>query len=160
MNYNNRRQEYGQYRSARTQNAYVYGSAAPKHDIPRRLEEPKKVLSNEARKNRERAKYMSLGYVAFLIAALVLAGVVLIGYIRLQADITALSGEITRQEKLINNLKIENDEAWSRLDRIEDLEEIKRVAIQELGMTYPQEGQIISYETVGYDYVRKVSDGK
>ena len=159
MNYNNRGQEYVQYRNTRTQNAYVYGSAVPKYDIPKRLEEPRKVVNPEVRKNREKAKYMSFGYITFIIAALVLAGVVLIGYIRLQADITALSGEITRQEKLINNLKIENDEAWSRLDRVEDLEEIKRVAFQELGMTYPKEGQIISYEVAGYDYVRMVSDG-
>ncbi len=158
MNYNNRGNEYTQYRNTRTQNAYVYGSAAPKYDIEKRLEEPRRVASPEVRKNREKAKYMSLGYITFIIAALVLAGIVLIGYIRLHADINALSGEITRQEKLINNLKIENDEAWSRVERITDLEDIKRVAIQELGMTYPEEGQIITYEASGYDYVRRVSD--
>ena len=141
-------------------NMYVYGSAAPKYDIPRQLEEPqRKVLSNEARKNREKAKYMSLGYVIFLIAALMVAGVVLIGYIRLQADITSLSGEITRQERLINSLRVENEEALSRIERSVDLELIKQVAIQELGMTYPKEGQIITYENVGYDYMHKVSDG-
>lgn len=141
-------------------NMYVYGSAAPKYDIPRQLEEPqRKVLSNEARKNRERAKYMSLGYVVFLIAALMVAGVVLIGYIRLQADITTLSGEITRQEKLINSLRVENEEALARIEMAVDLELIKQVAIQELGMTYPEEGQIITYENVGYDYMRRVSDG-
>lgn len=141
-------------------NMYVYGSAAPKYDIPRQLEEPqRKVLSNEARKNREKAKYMSLGYVIFLIAALMVAGVVLIEYIRLQADITSLSGEITRQERLINSLRVENEEALSRIERSVDLELIKQVAIQELGMTYPKEGQIITYENVGYDYMRKVSDG-
>lgn len=141
-------------------NMYVYGSAAPKYDIPRQLEDPqRRVLSNEARKNRERAKYMSLGYVVFLIAALMVAGVVLIGYIRLQADITSLSGEITRQEKLINSLRVENEEALSRIERSVDLEMIKQVAIQELGMTYPKEGQIITYENIGYDYMRKVSDG-
>lgn len=141
-------------------NMYVYGSAAPKYDIPRQLEEPqRRVLSNEARKNREKAKYMSLGYVVFLIAALMVAGVVLIGYIRLQADITSLSGEITRQEKLINSLRVENEEALSRIESSVDLEMIKQVAIQELGMTYPKEGQIITYENVGYDYMRKVSDG-
>lgn len=141
-------------------NMYVYGSAAPKYDIPRQLEEPqRRVLSNEARKNREKAKYMSLGYVVFLIAALIVAGVVLIGYIRLQADITSLSGEITRQERLINSLRMENEEALSKIERSVDLELIKQVAIQELGMTYPREGQIITYESVGYDYMRKVSDG-
>lgn len=141
-------------------NMYVYGSTAPKYDIPRQLEEPqRKVLSNEARKNREKAKYMSFGYVVFLIAALMVAGVVLIGYIRLQADITTLSGEITRQEKLINSLRVENEEALARIEMAVDLELIKQVAIQELGMTYPEEGQIITYENVGYDYMRRVSDG-
>ena len=141
-------------------NMYVYGSAAPKYDIPRQLEEPqRRVLSNEARKNRERAKYMSFGYVVFLIAALMVAGVVLIGYIRLQADITTLSGEIARQEKLINSLRVENEEALARIEMAVDLELIKQVAIQELGMKYPEEGQIITYENVGYDYMRRVSDG-
>ncbi len=159
MSNRNGRQTYGQNRNTQVRSMYVHGSAVPKYDIPRQLEEPRRVLSNAARQNRERAKYMSLGYVAFLIAALMVAGVVLIGYIRLQADITALSGEITRQEKLINNNMIENEEAWSRLAVVDNLEEIKRVAIQELGMTYPEEGQIVSYEAMGYDYVRKVSDG-
>jgi hypothetical protein len=36
------------------------------------------------------------------------------------------------------------------------MEEVKRVAIGELGMVYPQEGQIITYSNEGKDYVRKV----
>ena len=46
-----------------------------------------------------------------------------------------------------------------RIESAIDLEEIKRVAIAELGMTYPKEGQIVTYGSVDYDYVRKVSDG-
>ena len=45
------------------------------------------------------------------------------------------------------------------MDRVTDLEEIKRVAFQELGMTYPKEGQIVTYEASSYDYVRRVADG-
>ena len=47
------------------------------------------------------------------------------------------------------------------LTRIEsrlDLEEVKRVAIGELGMTYPKEGQIITYEAVDYDFARRVKE--
>jgi len=44
-----------------------------------------------------------------------------------------------------------------RIESSIDLDEIKRVAIAELGMTYPKEGQIITYQAAGYDYVRKVS---
>ena len=39
-----------------------------------------------------------------------------------------------------------------------DLEEVKRIAIQELGMYYAQEGQIISFNGEGSDYVRQTGD--
>ena len=39
-----------------------------------------------------------------------------------------------------------------------DLEEIKRAAIGELGMTYAKEGQIIMYTAEGNDSMRKVSE--
>ena len=64
---------------------------------------------------------------------------------------------ITRQEKILNNLKVSNDEALTRIESKLDLEEVRRVAIGELGMTYPEEGQIITYEAVEYDYVRRIS---
>lgn len=151
------RVETRSYNTARYQSSYVYGNTAVKPDIKRQFEEPgKRVLSNAARKNREKAKYMSLGYIAFLLMAFSVAAVVLIGYIRLNADITTLTEEIAREKKVLNTMHIENTEALSRIESSIDVEEIRRVAIQELGMTYPKEGQIISYAGVTYDYVRKV----
>lgn len=158
MRSNNVRNNYNQNRSTRTNNMYVYGTTAPKVDFDRQLEESSRQLSNEARKNREKAKHMSLGYVVFLISALLVAGVVLIGYIRLQADINSISRRITAQEREINTLRVENAEALTRIESSLDLEEIKRVAIQELGMTYPKEGQIVTYEGAEYDYMRKVTE--
>lgn len=52
---------------------------------------------------------------------------------------------------------MENDEEYNRINSNIDLEEIKRIAIGELGMTYAGEGQIITYSHVGNDYMRKVS---
>ncbi len=146
-------------RSTYANNSYVYGNTAVRPDVRRQLEEPrKKTLSNQARKNREKAKHMSLGYIAFLLVAFSVAAVVLIGYIRLNADITTLNEEIAKQEKVLNSMRMENAESLSRIESSIDIEEIKRVAIQELGMTYPKEGQIISYAGVTYDYVRKVDE--
>ncbi len=148
------------YRTTQVNSAYVYGNTAVKPDYQRQFEEPqRKVLSNQARKNREKAKHMSLGYIAFLLVAFSVSAVVLIGYIRLNAEITTLYETIAAQEKELNNLRIENTEYLSRIESSIDLTEIKRVAIQELGMIYPQEGQIVPYEGVTYDYVRKVADG-
>lgn len=160
MKSNRARNNYSQNRNICTGNMYVYGAAAPKVNFDRQLEEVSRQLSNEARKNREKAKHMSLGYVAFLITALMVAGVVLIGYIRLQADINSISRKITAQEREINSLRIENAEALTRIESSLDLEEIKKVAIQELGMTYPKEGQIVTYEGAEYDYMRKVTESK
>ena len=99
-----------------------------------------------------------LPVIAFLLVAFSVAAVVLIGYIRLNADITTLNEEIAKQEKVLNSMRMENAESLSRIESSIDIEEIKRVAIQELGMTYPKEGQIISYDGVTYDYVRKVDE--
>lgn len=146
-------------RNTYASNGYVYGNTVRKLDVQRQLEEPqRKVLSNQARKNREKAKHMSLGYIVFLIAAFSMAGVILINYIKLNAEIITLNEHIAGQEKILNELRIDNTEALSRIESSIDYEEIKRVAIQELGMTYPVEGQIIAYEGVTYDYVRRVAD--
>ena len=90
-------------RNAYANNSYVYGNTVTKPDVRRQFEEPrKKTLSNQARKNREKAKYMSLGYIAFLLMAFSVAAVVLIGYVRLNAEITTLNEEIARQEELLS----------------------------------------------------------
>lgn len=144
----------GNYR----QNIYTEGSAARRLDIAKQMEEaPRRQLSNETRKNREKAHHMSFGYVAFLLAALCLSGLVLINYVQLQAELTTRVRSISDMEKTLNNLKLENDEEYSRITSSIDLEEIKRIAIGELGMTYAKEGQIILYTNEGNDYMRQVA---
>ena len=138
---------------------YVNGSAVRKLDIQRQLEEPpRKRLSNSTRKNREKAFYMNFPYVAFLAAALVIMGVVLVKYIQLQSEITSTVKNISKLESELNDLKLENDEAYSRITSSVDLEEIRRIAIGELGMSYAEEGQIINYSIDGSDYVRQFAD--
>lgn len=136
---------------------YVHGSAVPKEDIRRTLEEaPKKKLSHEARKNREKAHHMSIGYVLFLAAALFTAGIILINYLKMQSELTNRTRYVARLESQLNTMKIENDEQYNRILSSIDLEEIKRIAIGELGMKYAAEGQIVTYKPVENDYMRKV----
>lgn len=156
---NSTRDAHGADGTNRREDSYVYGNTVRKLDIQREMEEePKRGLSNETRKNREKAQHMSLGYVLFLISALCCAGVVLINYIQLQADITQRMESIARLERELNNTRLANDEEYSRITSSVDLEEIKRIAIGELGMTYAKEGQIETYSNQGYDYMRKVTE--
>ncbi len=138
---------------------YIEGNTARKLDVRRAIEEqPKKKLSNETRKNRDKAYHMNLGYVVFLMAALLVAGYVLIGYIQMQADITTQMKEIAKLESQLYNLQLANDEELTRINSSIDLEEIKRIAIGELGMVYATEGQIVHYTNEGSDYVRQLCD--
>ncbi|MDO4513918.1 MAG: cell division protein FtsL [Lachnospiraceae bacterium] len=143
----------------RSRTAYQYDSAARKLDVREAVrKQPKPKLSNANRKNREKALHMNFGYVFFLTLALLATCYVLVGYITLQADITNSVKHIATLESRLNDLKLANDEEYSRITSGTDLEEIKRIAIGELGMTYAREGQIITFSTNGNDYVRQLAD--
>ncbi|MBD5449733.1 MAG: cell division protein FtsL [Lachnospiraceae bacterium] len=138
---------------------YVQGNTVRKLDVTREIErKPQKKISNTTRKNREKAKHMSAGYVLFLCVALMVTGVILVNYIGLQADITNSVQHISALEKQLNDLKLANDEEYSRITSSINLEEVKRIAIQELGMQYAEEGQIISFASENNDYVKQLAD--
>ena len=101
---------------------------------------------------------MNLGYVLFLVAALASAAIILIGYIQIQAEITLAVKNIAAMESELNDLRLTNDENYARAASSVDLEEIRSVAIGELGMRYAKEGQIINVSGEGNDYVRQLAD--
>ncbi len=139
---------------------YVYGNTARRTEIQRRLQEPpKRPVQNEVRKNRDKAHHMSMGYVLFLAAALVAAGLILVNYVQLQAELTNLTKTNASKVSELSSLRLANDEAYNRVLNSIDLEEVKRIAIGELGMVYAQEGQIYKYDNEGTDYMRKVTEG-
>ena len=143
----------------RSRQMYMYDNTARQLDVRRAIEEePKKRLSTAARKNRDKAVYMNLGYVTFLVVAMLVTASVLINYIQLQSQITNNVEQISYLERQLNDLKLANDEEYSRITSSIDLEEIKRIAIGELGMQYASEGQIVTYTNEGSDYVKQVAD--
>ena len=101
---------------------------------------------------------MTAGYVAFLAVALCAAAFVLVNYIQLQTELTNLTRSIASKEIEVNNLRMANDEEYNRILSSIDLEEIKRIAMGELGMVYAEEGQIILYDSTSSDYMRQVTE--
>lgn len=146
--------------TVRRQETYIEGNTVQKFNVVEELQKPLEIkeLSHTTRKNRDKALYMNLGYVLFLVAALVSAAMILIGYIRVQSDIIISVRNIASLESELNNLKLSNDEDYARAVSSVDLEEIRRVAIGELGMRYAKEGQIINVSGEGNDYVRQLEE--
>lgn len=136
------------------QQRYVYTATAD--ELIREMNSKPRILSNETRYNREKAKHMNIWYVLFLVAALFLCAMVLINYIQSQAELTAKISEISQLEKELNTIKRSNDEEMERLESSMNLEEIKRRAIIELGMIYANENQVIIYQSPNQDYMRKI----
>lgn len=155
--YTNRRQVVYQNGRAVSRTNYVYGNTVT--DINRVLdEEPRRRPDVAVRKQSDRAKNMNLPYVLFLVGAMAVLVLVIANYIQANAEVTASVRNIGTLENQYLNLKTDNDEAYNRIVNSVDLDEVRRVAQEELGMHYALEGQIITYtDTIG-DYVKQYSD--
>lgn len=132
-------------------NEYIRGTTVRKPGY-------KKTPLREVKKQNKKRHHMSLGYLLFLSAAMVLMVGTLAFYISVQSQIKNSVKNISLLESRLNYLKQENDEAYNRANGHLDLDEVKRIAIQEYGMTYASEGQIVVYsDGGGNDYVRQVA---
>ncbi len=141
---------------------YVYGSAVrqlqavPKR-APERPEEHRRV-SSRTLKNRRRAAKMSIQYVLFLSAATIAMLAICIGYLQLRSEVDNRAKRISSLESQLKDRKAENDADYNRIMKSVNLEEIRRIAIEELHMVYADESQVIFYESEESDYVRQYED--
>ena len=58
---------------------------------------------------------MSIGYVTFLMGALIACAFCLVNYIQMQSELTTKITEVSRMESELNSLKLSNDEEYSRI---------------------------------------------
>ena len=101
---------------------------------------------------------MSPGYVAFLLVALLVSATVCIWYVQLRSEITASQKKISSLNSTYTALKQENDEKYDRIIASVDLEAIKKEAMTEFGMKYPDEKQVVNISGRDDDYVRQYGD--
>ncbi len=142
-----------------SRNRYVHGSAAPKYDIRREMEKkPSPIISEQTRKNREKAKSMNMGAVVIACFVVGIIGAALFGELYLQSQNADLHREIASMQSELNNLKMENDEEHSRIMGSVDMQSIKERAITELNMQYAQSGQVIVVADASDDYVHQYQD--
>lgn len=141
---------------AKDNSSYVYGNTVRRRNYDRNA---KATMHTVQGRKQNRTGTFTLGYVAFMTMALVAAGLILTWYISMQSAITGSVKNIASLESQLNELKQENDEAYNKANSSVDLEKIKQTAIQEYGMQYAGEGQIVTYsDNGGNDYVHQTGD--
>ena len=140
-------------RSERTVEQYVIdGNTVRKiQAIPQEEPEVRPVRRTTSR-NRARTRAMSRGYVMFLAVVSAAALFMCVRYLQMKSAITTQTKEIATAESELSQLKADN------VISSVDLEKIKDKAMNELGMTYPQEDQIYQFDTAGNSYVRQYKD--
>ncbi|RDU25271.1 cell division protein FtsL [Anaerosacchariphilus polymeriproducens] len=123
----------------------------------RRIQEDKrkKRVSVETRRNRQRAMSMNLGYVLLLSFAAVIMFAVCAEYLHLKINLTNRVNNIAGLESKLQDMTSENDELANKINASVDLEHVKKVAIEELGMIYPSKEQIVIYKDSNSDYMNQ-----
>jgi len=102
-----------------------------------------------------RMPQVSLGYYAFFFLALALCAFVCLGYVRIHSEITASQKRVAALESTLSKLQTSNNEEYERIMGSVDMEEIKRIAMTDLHMKYPDESQVVNVPLEGDDYVRQ-----
>lgn len=139
-------------RRARTEStAKRKQSAKPSAGTPRQL-------SKEALRNREKAMSMSRGFVIFLAVVSVFVLFACVHYLQLKSELTAQRKTVAVLEAELSELKEDNDAYESQVVSNVDLSKIKKIAIGRLGMRYPSDDQVMTYETSQGSYVRQYQD--
>ena len=120
----------------------------------RRQEEPRAYRVERDQK----IQYTTVIYMLFLTVAAAMVLWSCVTYLQLQAETTSRVKNIAALETELENLKKENDDNYTRIMTSVDLDYIRDVAINELGMVYADEDQVILYDGGTKDYVRQSQD--
>ncbi|MCR4842831.1 MAG: hypothetical protein K5840_06185 [Eubacterium sp.] len=123
---------------------------APAGDQPRRsqpgIREKRRAdrAAGRTRRNRERALYMSPGYVIFLSVCACSLFAICGLYINLRAQVSDHMSTVTAMEAELVDMRSDNDETQLELETSINLDQIKDKAFA-LGMQYPESDQIVYY---------------
>ena len=135
---------------------YVYGNTVRKTAPERqRRSDLTPVRGGNIKRSTEKRGVVNAGYMLFLTLMMCVTGYFCVSYLNLTSSITNDLSTIAKLEAEVNSLKAENDDYENRINGTVDLEEIKKKAMNDLGMQYASEDQIIAYESDDTDYVRQ-----
>ena len=140
----------------RRQQRAIEGNTARKVQT---LEYPSRERQPERRERRHAEKsnvqYVNVLYMIFLAAASCMVLWSCVNYLQLQAETTSRVKHIASLETELEDLRKENNDNYTRIMTSVDLDHIRDVAINELGLVYAEPNQVILYDGGTDDYVRQ-----
>lgn len=104
------------------------------------------IENKQVRRNRQREKRIGIEYVAFLFVISCAVVLMCVRYIRLKTQYLQSVEAVQEMEEKLHEMKKENDALYEEIKNTLSWAEIKRRAIEDLGMDYPKPEQIVYYE--------------
>ena len=151
-----------------TKNYYVNGNTVRELEAPvrrdprtrREMEEVRrrKNRRNAARRNRQRSMEMNRGYVVFLTGCVLVTALTAVLFVQMQSQMTNHMRSVASLESQVVNLRADNDARYKEITTSVDLNHVKDVAINELGMTYPKEKQVVYYSIENNNFMDQYRD--
>lgn len=127
---------------------YIHGNVVRKEQVQAPVRAPQqKEVSQQVKKNRSNALHMSKGYVAFLAIAAVMVLAACVCYLQLQSEITSRSKHITSMQHELADMKEANTTKYNAIMNSMNLEEVRDIAMNDLGMVYATADQIVTYKS-------------
>ena len=151
-----------------TKNYYINGNTGRELDSPVRggrktreeIEETRrrKNRRNAIRRNRQRAMEMNRGFVVFLTVCVLVTAFTAAAFVQLQAQMTNHMRNVANLESQVIDLRADNDVRYKKLTTSVDLNHIKKVAMKELGMSYPSKDQVVYYTVDNNNFMDQYED--
>lgn len=132
----------------------VQGSTARQlYEVPKHQERPQGLVAVPNRRRRQERTTLSIPYCLFLTAACVLTLGLGAYYLEQQALATSSQKKIASLEGELAELRKVNADELNRIETSVNLEEIRDIAINELGMVYATQENVVLYKNTSQNYV-------
>ncbi len=132
----------------------VYGNVVRKRvQEPERREKESQEFQVSHRRHQQKSANLSIPYCMFVAAACVLTLVSGAYYLQQQALSTSNLKKISSLETELADLRKTNADDLNRIEASVNLDEIREVAINELGMVYASKENVVLYENTSQNYV-------
>jgi cell division protein FtsB len=152
-----------QYQYENIGTSYVDGNTVRKLRVAPdvRREEEQYVTPSTRRQERIQPKAFSgINFASLIVltVAIIATVYVCVDYLMLQNQVSQMDKGIIKLEKELTVLTNENDASYEAVDTALNLDYIYQVAVEELGMVYPNKNEVITYQSSSSNYVRQYED--
>lgn len=126
--------------------------------VPNRIDRENGPVKMPKRSRKQERSTLSIPYCIFLAAACVLTLSLGAYYLEQQAMATSSQKKIASLESELAELKKENADELNRIETSVNLEEIRDIAMNELGMVYATQENVVLYKKTNQNYVSQYEE--